>query len=156
MSTVLEMMNYCTIERLYNGTTTCYAEEYLNSEIATKTWNGESTSDLTKIKSNLNTIKSTFADTYKHQCTGAVSYDGNNDIYALAKKYSTATSEEINAYVTIPMLKVLNVRRNLIESINGIEELDELQELYTGNNELVNIESVTGQNGKFKEIRFII
>lgn len=142
MSTVLEMMNYCTIERLYNGTTTCYAEEYLNSEIATKTWNGESTSDLTKIKSNLNTIKSTFADTYKHQCTGAVSYDGNNDIYALAKKYSTATSEEINAYVTIPMLKVLNVRRNLIESIDGIEELDELQELYAGNNELVNIESV--------------
>ena len=142
MSTVLEMMNYCTIERLYNGTTTCYAEEYLNNEISTKTWNGESTSDLTKIKSNLSTIKSTFENTYKHQCTGAVTYEENTDIYALAKKYSTATAEEINAYVTIPMLKVLNIRRNLIESIDGIEELEELQELYAGNNELVTIESV--------------
>lgn len=146
MSTVLEMMTYCSNERLYSSKETCFAEEYLDNEIDAKELVGESTTILETIKKNLTTIKSKFETSYKHKCTGTVeTVKYGNDLYALAKKYSDATDAEINAYVVIPMLKVLNLRRNLIESIEGIEELNELQELYVGKNELVDVTGINWQ-----------
>ncbi len=143
MSTVLDMMTYCSNERMHFAKSDCYAEEYLNNEIQANKFMGESTTMLEDIKAKLTTIKSKFETSYLHQCTGTITtVKYGNDAYALAKKYSEATDEEINAYVAIPMLKVLNLRRNLIESIDGIEELNELKELYLGNNELVDVTGI--------------
>jgi Leucine-rich repeat (LRR) protein len=135
-------MNYCTLERLYNGTTTCYDEEFLTATTAERILNNQSTEDLEKISSNLSTIKSTFSSKYSYTCEGSSTFSIEGDVYKIAGKFAATTADEVSAYVTIPMLKILNIKRNLVESIDGIEELNELQELYVGDNELVSVDSV--------------
>lgn len=67
----------------------------------------------------------------------AVSY-----ILGLSGKFVALTDEEIKAYITLPDLKKVNITNNLIESLDGLEILTELKELYAGENELITIDNV--------------
>lgn len=139
---VLKMANYCALERLYKGTTTCYAEQYLDALILEKTEEEQSTTYLNYVKNNLTSIKSILSS-YGYSCTGSVTFANSEEIlYAIAGKLAKATGEEIEAYITIPQLKELNIGCNLIDSINGIEELVELKRLYAYKNEIYNITGI--------------
>ena len=141
ISDIFEMANYCTIERLYNNTTACVASKFLDKEIESRTLDNRIISDLELIKANLSSVKAMLSS-FGYNCEGAVTFSINNDTYAIAKKFANTTAEEVKAYATIPMLRILNIGRNLIQSINGIEELNELQKLYVGDNELIDITSI--------------
>lgn len=139
---VFKMANYCFSERLYNNSTACLAEEYLDKQIELKEIDGVEHSILTRIKDNL----SEHLDDLKaagNTCVGAVTFTNNfEDIYAIAGRIAKITAEEINDNVVIPQLKYLDVSVNLIESIAGIEGLPELKGLYVGDNELCDISNV--------------
>ncbi len=63
-------------------------------------------------------------------------------VMALSGKFTTASAEEVTAYVTLPRLKNLNINANLIENIDEITALTELQELYVYKNQLGSIDTV--------------
>lgn len=140
---IFKMANYCFTERLYNNTTECLAEEYLEKEIELKQLDGEDYSILTYVKSNLTNILAAL-ETAGNTCEGEVSFENNfEDIYAIAGRLATASGDEVTDNVTIPQLKYLDISVNLIESLEGIDSLVELKGLYAGDNEICDISKIS-------------
>ena len=79
--------------------------------------------------------------------TDAISY-----LVSASGKFVSLTEEEIKAYVQLPKLKVVNITNNIIETLEGIEELENLKELYAGENEISDLSNVKWENMKKLEI----
>ncbi len=130
------MYAYCYMTRLFEGTTTCEANGYPDYIIKRLEIDGEDTSRYEYAKENYQSIYATYAGTDK--CAGTVD---TRWLYNYAKRITLATGD-VNTYVYLPRLRILNVRENLIENIDTISQLTKLVELYAGDNEIVDISKV--------------
>lgn len=59
-----------------------------------------------------------------------------------AKRISVLDDAEISAYVTLPKLYKLDMRENLLENVNGIEDLKDLRYLDLADNTIVSIDDI--------------
>lgn len=130
------MYSYCYITRLFEGTTSCVANDYADYIITRLEIDREDTTMYKNAKEEYQSIYSAYAGSDK--CAGTAT---TNWLYNYAKRITLATNE-IDTYVYLPRLKVLDIRENLIQNIDRISELTKLVELYAGDNELVDISNV--------------
>ena len=63
-------------------------------------------------------------------------------ILALSGKFVNLTAEEVKSYITLPDLKKLNLKNNMIEDLTQMEVLTELRELNVSENEILNVNNV--------------
>lgn len=131
------MYSYCYMYRFFNGTEECVADNYADYIIRRLEIDREPTGIYEAAKNTYSTVYAQYAS--DDECEG-IAYEDN--IYAYAKRILLATGEEINAYVELPRLKVLNVSENLIENIDNLDKLTKLVEFYAGDNEIVDISNV--------------
>lgn len=130
------MYAYCYMTRLFEGTTSCVANGYCDYIIKRFEIDGEDTSRHEYAKETYQSIYARYAGT--DECAGSVT---TVNLYNYAKRITLATAD-VNTYVYLPRLKILDVRENLIENIDVLPELTQLKEFYAGDNEIVDISNV--------------
>lgn len=130
------MYAYCYMTRLFEGTTNCVANGYCDYIIKRFEIDGEDTSRHEYAKETYQSVYARYAGT--DECAGSVT---TVNLYNYAKRITLATAD-VNEYVYLPRLKILDVRENLIENIDVLPELTQLKEFYAGDNEIVDISNV--------------
>ncbi len=133
----MQMYTHCYFTRLFEGTTNCVATEYADYMIKRLEIDGEDTTLYREAIENYADIYKTFGG--DDNCAGKATTD---KLFSYAKRITLAPGDEIEAYVYLPRLKVLDISENLIENIDNISKLTKLVKLYAGDNELVDISKV--------------
>lgn len=134
--TYFAMYAYCYMTRLFEGRTECVANGYCDYLIKRLEIDGEDTTMYEAAKENYQEIYATYGGT--DHCAGTAS---TTWLYEYAKRITLATGD-VNTYVYLPRLRILDIRENLIENIDSIPQLTKLVELYAGDNEIVDISNV--------------
>ena len=119
------MATYCTINKLYDVNAECVCQEFLDKYIEEK----EEEEEFYSIPAGIDTTTCSTTATY-------------GDVFVISGKASIVTSEEIQKYVFLPRLKVLDLRDNLIDNLEDLTTLVELEELYLGDNEIGDISNI--------------
>lgn len=130
------MYAYCYMYRLFEGETNCVANGYCDYLIKRLEIDGEDTTMYEYAKESYQSIYATYGGT--DHCAGTAT---TTWLYEYAKRITLATAD-VNEYVYLPRLRILDIRENLIENIDSISQLTKLVELYAGDNEIVDITNV--------------
>ena len=161
---VTTAMNYCLIERMNNvGTTECLFEEALTELYDFCLEYGIDTSYINLVQvwyyekantetENVEPLGTALDDGIVHpseaingylllSCDGEYVVDRGLE-KRLAGHFTNTTDEELAKFIVLPRIKYLNLTDNKIETIAGIEELDNLLGLYMYKNLLGDINDV--------------
>lgn len=127
--------NYCLNERLFNGASSCSLATGFTKLIEDLTSFGYDTSFATQAKAN-------YSNYTKTCMCGIIDTDSTNEIEEIISGKYANCSDLVSTFIRLPRLKKLNMQNNSVESLEGIENLPELESLNMYQNLLGDITNV--------------
>ena len=126
------VMNYCLIEYMNSGVLDCTCDEGLEDLFEFYEENGFDTVYLSDYMYGTHII----------ECTANYTANDRDAEYQLSGHFTNLTDEELEKFIVLPRIKYLNMTDNKLETLAGIEELDNLLGLYVYKNLLGDINDV--------------